>query len=110
MVTCAGTQGRRIGLAPIGDVLRRRELRCPPDRWGWASVVWGKSTSWAQIAVLDPPGFAFRTLCACTAVLLGRRHPSESPDGLLQGIVLCHGLALLADAGGVGLPARPLED
>lgn len=23
--------------------------------------MWGKGTSWAQNAVLDPPGFAFRT-------------------------------------------------
>lgn len=39
-----------------------------------------------------------------------RYRPSEAPDGVLQGLVLCHGLALLADAGGVGLPARPLKD
>ena len=45
----------------IGDVLLRRELRCPPDHWGRTAVVWGKSTFWAQIAVLDPPGFACRT-------------------------------------------------
>ena len=72
--------------------------------------MWGRSTSWAQIAVLDPPGFAFSTLRACTAALPGQRRPSESPDGVLQGLVLRHGLALLADAGGVGLPARPLKD
>ena len=47
---------------------------------------------------------------ARTAAPPGRRRPSESPDGVLQGLVLRHGLALLADAGGVGLPARPLED
>ena len=45
-----------------------------------------------------------------TVALPGRCRPSESPDGVLQGLVLRHGLALLADAGGVGLPARPLED
>ena len=47
---------------------------------------------------------------ARTVALPGRRRPSESPDGVPQGLVLCHGLALLADAGGVGLPACPLED
>ena len=47
---------------------------------------------------------------ARTVALPGRRRPSESPDGVLQGRFLRHGFALLADAGGVGLPARPLED
>ena len=45
-----------------------------------------------------------------TVALPGRRRSSESPDGVLQGRFLRHGFALLADAGGVGLPARPLED
>lgn len=53
--------GRLPRLRLIEDVLRRRELRCPPDHWRRAAVVWGKSTFWAQIAVLDPPGFACRT-------------------------------------------------
>lgn len=49
-------------------------------------------------------------LSAPTAALPGRRRPSESPDGVLQGRFLRHGFAHLADAGGVGLPAHPLED
>ena len=40
----------------------------------------------------------------------GRQRPSEAPDGVLQGPLLRGGLALPADAGGVGLLARPLED
>ena len=102
--------GRLPRLRLIGDLLLRRELRCPPDHWGRAAVVWRKGTFWAQIAVPDPPGFAFSTLRACTAAPPGRRRLSESPDGVLQGLVLRHGFALLADAGGVGLPTSPLKD
>jgi len=51
-----------------------------------------------------------RALRACAAALPGRRRSSEAPDGGLQRPLLRGGLALLADAGGVGLPARPLED
>ena len=34
--------GRLPRLWLIGDVLFRRELRCPPDRWGRAAVLWGE--------------------------------------------------------------------
>ena len=77
---------------------------------GRAAVVWGRSTSWAQNAVLDPPGFVSCTLRARTAPLPGRQRLSEASDGVLQGPLLRGGLALPADAGGVGLLARPLED
>ena len=58
----------------------------------------------------SPRSARLRALRARTAALPGRYRSSESPDGVLQGLVLCHGLALLADAGDVGLPARPLKD
>ena len=40
----------------IGDVLVDRGLRCPPNDWCPSAVVWGKSTSWTENAVLDPSG------------------------------------------------------
>lgn len=90
--------------ALIGDVLLPRQLRYPVNYRGRTAVVRGRSTFWTENAVPDPPGFAFRHTCARTA------RPSEASDGALQGLFLRHGLSLLADAGGVGLPTRPLED
>ena len=43
--------------APSGtsceDVLCDRELRSPPGHWGLTAVIWGRSTSPADIAVPD---------------------------------------------------------
>lgn len=55
----AGT-GRLGSFAPaalIGDVLFPRELRCPPDHWGRAALVWERSTSWTENAVPDLLGW-----------------------------------------------------
>lgn len=42
-----------VTLGLIGDVLRRRGLRFPPDDWGTTSVIWRKGTFRAPNAVPD---------------------------------------------------------
>ena len=56
-----------------GDVLVNRGLCFPTDRWGLSAVIWGRSKSWEEIAVLDAerlaPGAGVRR---GTVVFMGR--------------------------------------
>ena len=47
----------------VGDVLCVRGLRSPPGHWGLNAVIWGRSTSPADIAVLDVDGWLLTLEC-----------------------------------------------
>ena len=61
----------------IEDVLFGRGLRSPSEGDGSGAVVWGRSTSWAQNAVLDGPGRSYGAL-----VETGQSGPAQPCGGL----------------------------
>ena len=97
---CPRRRGTSLWTVPpqIEDVLFGRGLRSPSEGDGSGAVVWGRSTSWAQNAVLDGPGRSCGALvetgqsrtraCRSTLPMWGVSHPTgrawrEAPSSRL---------------------------
>ena len=87
-VVCPRRRGTSLWTVPpqIEDVPFDRGLRSPTEGDGPGAVVWGRSTSWAQNAVLDVPGRLYGVVvgtgqsrtraCRSTLPMWGVSHPT----------------------------------
>ena len=75
---------------------------------GRAAVVWGRSKSWAQNAVPDPPGFAFRTCARTRRAGSGlQRRPMEASNAICS---VMASLSRRMRAASASLPAHSRTD